>query len=405
MLLAVSYRFEANCSSTDSCTYYSCKQNTSKCSKRCFLPRSRPLQSLNITQLLFIHLHRGARPKGWSVESAAQLSLLNTQGPGWQGMHAENSLCLTLFALICWDSINAAATATTETTNNSSTNSNSSVYSTYRAAAPALWQPVTQLSPQVESICQQVEAGDAPLLIRRTWSQHYGELCTGLNWNLLSGRQQYQQQQQQGDDESDSTNAATATTSTDSEITVDVAGAEPFCVIAECIGPRVLGAIVRILAGNYWAWRHGLPDLFLWRHSSSSSNDDTSSSSVSTGDRYSSSNLASSSSSSNGHSGSRSSVHNSSSNSSFSSVSGSCASQCVFAEVKGPGDSLSHAQSAWIDKLLAAGASVELVKVEKAAGAFVQPTTSDVQMDCADDTAAVAAAEHDEDDIDSGELD
>jgi VRR-NUC domain len=335
-------------------------------------------------------------------------------------MHAENSLCLTLFALICWDSINAATTTTTSNSN-SSTSSNSSVYRTYRVAAPALWQPVTQLSPQVESICKQVEAGDAPLLIRRTWSQHYGELCTGLNWNLLSGRQQYQQQQQQGDDESDSTNAATTTNSdSGSDAVVDTAGAEPFCAIAECIGPSVLGAIVRTLAGNYWAWRHGLPDLFLWRHSSSTSNDDASNSSVSTGDNYSNNGNSSStntdsnsssnsssvrgSSSSNGDSGSSSTVHNSSSSSSnSSSSSASSASLCVFAEVKGPGDSLSHAQSAWIDKLLAAGATVELVKVEKAAGAFVQSTTSDVQSDYADDTAA--AADDDEDDIDSGELD
>jgi VRR-NUC domain len=339
-------------------------------------------------------MHRGARPKGWTVERAAQSSLLNTLGPDWQGMHAENSLCLTLFALICWDSINAAATTAANTISNSgSSGTDSSVYSRYRIAAPELWQTVTQLSPQVESICKQVEAGGAPLLIRRAWSQHYGELCTGLNWNLLSGRQQYQQlqqqQQQQGDDESDSTTAATAT-STDSDVVVDAAGAEPFCAIAECIGPRVLGAIVRTLAGNYWAWRHGLPDLFLWRHSISDNNDNTTSSSVSTDNSNSNG-----SSSSNGNSG-ISNVYNISSNR------GSDASQCVFAEVKGPGDSLSHAQSAWIDKLLAAGATVELVKVEKAAGAFVQPTVSDVQMDYVDDAAATV---YDEDEVDNAELD
>jgi VRR-NUC domain len=330
-------------------------------------------------------------------------------------MHAENSLCLTLFALICWDGINAAATTANSTISNSSSSSingssdNSSVHSRYRVAAPALWQPTTQLSPLLEGICRQVEAGDAPLLIKGTWSHHYGELCTGLNWNLLSGRQQYQQQQQQHQqgDESDSTSATAANGGDSASGTVaDTAGAEPFCAIAQCIGPRVLGAIVRTLASNYWAWRHGLPDLFLWRHSSSTDNNNSSSSSSTSdegGNSVSSSSSISgtggNSSSVNDHSSSSSSINNSSSSSSSSS--NSAASQCVFAEVKGPGDSLSHAQSAWIDKLLAAGATVELVKVEKAAGAFVQSRASDVQIDNFDESAPAA----DEDETDNGELD
>ena len=52
---------------------------------------------------------RNGKPKGWSVEKAAQISLLETLGEGWQGIHAENGLVLTLFSLICWDAVNAAS--------------------------------------------------------------------------------------------------------------------------------------------------------------------------------------------------------------------------------------------------------------------------------------------------------
>ncbi|CAM9642647.1 unnamed protein product, partial [Hapterophycus canaliculatus] len=70
----------------------------------------------------------------------------------------------------------------------------------------------------------------------------------------------------------------------------------------------------RNLASNYWAWRHGLPDLFLW------------------------------------HSETKREAY------------------CRWVEVKGPGDSLSCAQEAWIDALVEAGADFVLLRVEDTAG-------------------------------------
>ena len=78
--------------------------------------------------------------------------------------------------------------------------------------------------------------------------------------------------------------------------------------IVSCICGKVLARLFRCLAQDYCMWGHGLPDLFLWQPS---------------------------------------------------------AGRALLVEVKGPGDSLSHAQSAWIHELLEAGAAIELCHVQR----------------------------------------
>ena len=139
----------------------------------------------------------------------------------------------------------------------------------------------------------------------------------------------------------------------------------PFLPVRACL-PR----FSRNLATNYWAWRHGLPDLFLWRKNAASRRD------LSPITNY------------NGltpeidppdseREPSRSAVVGAS----MGGCSGDGDDQqakgtdrvpqkeagCKWVEVKGPGDDLSCAQEAWIDALVGAGAEAVLLRVKDSA--------------------------------------
>ena len=79
-------------------------------------------------------------------------------------------------------------------------------------------------------------------------------------------------------------------------------------VIVRCLGGQVTAHVCHLLAQDYGLWGHGLPDLLVW------------------------------------HPGQQ---------------------KALLVEVKGPGDSLSHAQACWIHELLEAGASVEVCHVRR----------------------------------------
>jgi hypothetical protein len=83
--------------------------------------------------------------------------------------------------------------------------------------------------------------------------------------------------------------------------------------IAAGLGPAALALLCETLATDFSLWSHGMPDLLLWRVDG-----------------------------------------------------GPPAVRLV--EVKGPGDSLSHSQLCWIDKLVSVGVRVEVAKVADAAG-------------------------------------
>ena len=96
--------------------------------------------------------------------------------------------------------------------------------------------------------------------------------------------------------------------------------------IAAGLGPQALALLCETLAGDFSLWSHGLPDLLLWRA------DDGVAAGAGEG--------------------------------------GAAAGAAVrLVEVKGPGDTLSHSQMCWIDKLLSVGVHVEAAKVADAGGA------------------------------------
>lgn len=154
----------------------------------------------------------------------------------------------------------------------------------------------------------------------------------------------------------------------------------------------------RNLATNYWAWRHGLPDLFLWRKDAAAS-DGALASAIggSDGGRRGNEGRGNSGGSPVDIGGDRDTapclsdavqvlehVGNDTDGRSYPVSAqerrGTADSEslnpplkneagCKWVEVKGPGDSLSCAQEAWIDTLVVAGAEAVLLRVEDSSSA------------------------------------
>lgn len=110
----------------------------------------------------------------------------------------------------------------------------------------------------------------------------------------------------------------------------------------------------RNLAYNYWAWRHGLPDLFLWRKDAATQRVSA------TGTTPDGTNVV-------GGTASTRSCHVDNKVVPTEENETHREAYCKWVEVKGPGDSLSCAQEAWIDALVGAGADFFLLRVEDAA--------------------------------------
>lgn len=128
----------------------------------------------------------------------------------------------------------------------------------------------------------------------------------------------------------------------------------------------------RNLASNYWAWRHGLPDLFLWRENSAAEQAATAAraSGPMAGSKDASDFVANSDPA-----GSQATVYLDNDESGGGQMATTVDVEvlprkeacCKWVEVKGPGDSLSCAQEAWIDALVGSGADFALLRVEDAA--------------------------------------
>lgn len=155
----------------------------------------------------------------------------------------------------------------------------------------------------------------------------------------------------------------------------------------------------RNLASNYWAWRHGLPDLFLWLDSATPEKAISATGTATTAhpiEGSSSRDAAgvvaerarpakhqknaiadaeggasvspppSSTAPGDGGGGCDGAVPTAGQTTAvMPSKKEAC---CKWVEVKGPGDSLSCAQEAWIDTLVGAGADFVLLRVQDAAG-------------------------------------
>lgn len=156
--------------------------------------------------------------------------------------------------------------------------------------------------------------------------------------------------------------------------------------------PRSVPACVwlkRNLASNYWAWRHGLPDLFLWRKNATTTAapgtvahpprvEQPRESGADAGEiaggksSRADAEVAACTASSGLAEPSRQSSPGNDEDAEGSRVADSVITTrreacCKWVEVKGPGDSLSCAQEAWIDTLVGAGAEAILLRVEDTA--------------------------------------
>lgn len=162
-----------------------------------------------------------------------------------------------------------------------------------------------------------------------------------------------------------------------------------FLHFLRAVSLRACRILSRNLASNYWAWRHGLPDLFLWLDNATPEKEisSTPAGPIKSSSAQDSGGVVAKRTRPTDNKKVIVDAEGASASSSPSAVSGdggggcdgvvpplrqtvmpkkeAC---CKWVEVKGPGDSLSCAQEAWIDTLVGAGADFVLLRVEDAAG-------------------------------------
>ncbi|KAK6927624.1 HIRAN domain [Dillenia turbinata] len=137
------------------------------------------------------------------------------EGGGWQGVHTESGIWLTIFALLMWDIIFADVP---------------NVFRTRFQIAPldldtdSFYMVRKNL---IESHLQRIHDGLAEEILIKSWELNNGTSCRGVNWERHSL----------------------------SELRAAIA----------CIGGSCLASICRHLAQDYRSWSSGMPDLLLWR--------------------------------------------------------------------------------------------------------------------------------------------
>ncbi|XP_021844251.1 fanconi-associated nuclease 1 homolog isoform X1 [Spinacia oleracea] len=137
------------------------------------------------------------------------------EGGGWQGVHAESGIWLTIYGLLMWDVIfsDVPNTFRTKFQNSPLDMDSDSFYDTRK----------TIIEPQLQNIHE----GMAEAILIMSWELHQGTLCRGVNWERNSL----------------------------SELRAAVT----------CIGGPCLANLCRLLAQDYRSWTSGMPDLLLWR--------------------------------------------------------------------------------------------------------------------------------------------
>ncbi|XP_071720394.1 fanconi-associated nuclease 1 homolog [Rutidosis leptorrhynchoides] len=140
------------------------------------------------------------------------------EGGGWQGVHSESGVWLTLFGLLMWDVI--------------------------FADVPNVFLTRFQISPLdldtdyfyearksiIEPLLVNILEGMAEEILITSWESHLGTSCKGINWDKHSLTQ--------------------------------------LRAVVSCIGGGCLASICRHLAQDYRSWSSGMPDLLLWRFNS-----------------------------------------------------------------------------------------------------------------------------------------
>ncbi|CAN6447196.1 unnamed protein product [Victoria cruziana] len=134
---------------------------------------------------------------------------------GWQGLHSENGIWMTLFALLMWDVIFADIP---------------DVFRTRFQTAPLDLECDSFYRAReglIESQLQNIENGMAGSILTASWNAHVGISCKGVRWDQLP--------------------------------------LSDLQLVVSCIKGPTLAALCRLLAQDYRSWSSGMPDLLLWR--------------------------------------------------------------------------------------------------------------------------------------------
>ncbi|KAL8122253.1 hypothetical protein AgCh_018846 [Apium graveolens] len=172
--------------------------------------QGRPLNCVTGTKSRFY----GEDGEQYGVEQLA-LQYYAGEGGGWQGIHAESGIWLTIFGLLMWDVM------FTDVPN---------VFRNLYQTAPldmdtdSFYEARKSL---VESLLQNVKNGMAEEILITSWQLHFGTACRGVKWDNHS--------------------------------------LSDLRAIVTCIGGPCLASICRHLAQDYRSWSSGMPDLLLWR--------------------------------------------------------------------------------------------------------------------------------------------
>ncbi|KAJ0034219.1 hypothetical protein Pint_25624 [Pistacia integerrima] len=137
------------------------------------------------------------------------------EGGGWQGVHTESGIWLTIFGLLMWDILFFDVP---------------DVFRTKFQTAPLDLDTDSFYLVRknlIESQLQKVHDGMAEEILITSWESHVGTACRGVNWDRHSL----------------------------SELRAAVT----------CIGGSRLASLCRHLAEDYRSWSSGMPDLLLWR--------------------------------------------------------------------------------------------------------------------------------------------
>ncbi|KAL2242511.1 fanconi-associated nuclease 1 homolog isoform X2 [Sesamum indicum] len=137
------------------------------------------------------------------------------EGGGWQGVHAESGIWLTIFGVLMWDIIFADIP---------------NVFRTKFQTAPLDLETDSFYEVRkglIEELLDKIQDGMAEEILITSWESHVGTACRGVNWEKHS--------------------------------LADLRAA------VKCIGGHCLASICRHLAQDYRSWSSGMPDLLLWR--------------------------------------------------------------------------------------------------------------------------------------------
>ncbi|KAK8933447.1 hypothetical protein KSP39_PZI015928 [Platanthera zijinensis] len=137
------------------------------------------------------------------------------EGGGWQGIHSESGIWMTIFGLLMWGVI----------------------FSDVPNVFPSKFQvaPLDLLTDdfyvvrktEIDSQLEKIHEGMAEEILITSWQLHEGTSCHGVSWDRFS--------------------------------LSDLRAA------VSCIGGRSLALLCRHLAADYRSWSSGMPDLLLWR--------------------------------------------------------------------------------------------------------------------------------------------